>query len=1263
MRVFISYGRADARELAARLAGDLAAAGHTVWLDIAAMTAGRSWEEQIEGAILGCDAFVALLSPHAVRRPDGVCLDEISLARYNGRRIIPAMVVQCRPPLGIYRLDWIDFQDWHAGARYAAALERLLAALAAPTPAAEGAAAALAARLRPLDFGAELARLARGFTGRDWLLDELAAWLDDPAGSRVFLVTGDPGTGKSAVIARLVDRHPRVAGYHLCVASLADSLDPVRFVCSAAAQLRTQLPGYAAALEALDLDARPDAADAGSLLRRLLADPLRTESPDGPLVLAVDALDEGLAYGPRHIARLLAERLDDLPAWLRLVLSTRKEPEILDLFSRFRPHEIDAGRPENAADVARYLARRLAEPSLAARLAAAGVTPEELATRIAAGGAGNFLYVTQAAAALEAGQIDPAAADAFPDGLVGIYAGFFERRFPGGAGFDAARPLLEALIAAREPLPAVALGRVLGRTALAVEAELEPLAAFFPERDGRYRPFHKSVADWLGGRAGRSRRFRVDPAEGHRRLAAALLEEARAERPGAYALAHLPAHLLAAGELAEAAALLTDLGFLEAKCAAGLTYALVADYHAALAQDGWPEATRSEVAAFARFVQANSHVLARRSGLLFPLAANAPDATAPARAARARDAAGRERRPWLRWLNKPQAGATALVMRLLGSQGFNCCAVSPDGHTLAAGADDGALWLWNAETGGPMGHLKGHTGGITGCEFFPDGRRLLTASNDTTLRIWDLPTAAATGVLAGHVRQVNGCAVSPDGTRALSAGEDGRLILWDTAGGTAVWERRPRDLGLYACRFSPDGTLAVCGTRRHAVMLLDARTGRRRARLEGHEGEVRGCAFSPDGRRLATAAADETLRIWDLATGDAVRVVATGQTGGIKRCAFLHGGRWIATAGSWDATVKVWDAADGAPLATLAGHTAWVGGLAAHPDGRHLVSAATDMTVGLWDASAGVAAAAAPAGAAGASPLLAAHAGHACGCEYTAGGTRLVTGSWDGTLKVWDAEGETLLATLAGHAGEVYGGALAPDGRWLASAGADGSVRRWDLQEFRETAAWCDGTGPVRAVDVSPDGRRLAAAGNDGVIRVRATDGPEAVQELAGHRSWVTALRWTPDGAALVSGSYDGTVRVWDAATGAERLCLIRQREPVFAVAVSPDGRRLAAASLVESTRKDVMLRVWELPEGRTLLEATHTALALDLAFSPDGRWLAWAGFDWLLRILDPADGREVAVHRGDTKPCAVAWHPDGRHLAAGCVNGAVWRLRFENVP
>lgn len=177
-RVFISYGRADCQQLAFRLEGDLTSLGHQVWLDKRQIVTGESWEEQIERGILQSGVFISLLTPHAVRRPDGVCLDEISLARYSNRKIIPTMVIQCPPALGIYRLDWVDFQEWDRPQRYAKALARVLEAFDRPESA-EGVHANLFASLKPLDFGEEVARLTRDFTGRAWLDAELKRWLED----------------------------------------------------------------------------------------------------------------------------------------------------------------------------------------------------------------------------------------------------------------------------------------------------------------------------------------------------------------------------------------------------------------------------------------------------------------------------------------------------------------------------------------------------------------------------------------------------------------------------------------------------------------------------------------------------------------------------------------------------------------------------------------------------------------------------------------------------------------------------------------------------------------------------------------------------------------------------------------------------------------------------------------------------------------------------------------------------------------------------
>jgi hypothetical protein len=138
MRIFLSYGRRDASDLADRLRTDLEAADYDIWQDTRHIRSGKDWQQEIEDGLRQSQVFVALLSPHAVRRSgtaaspddlDSVCLDEISLARF-GRPptpIVPVMAVRCDPPLAIYRLDYVDFTSWKESEQnYRTAFNRLV---------------------------------------------------------------------------------------------------------------------------------------------------------------------------------------------------------------------------------------------------------------------------------------------------------------------------------------------------------------------------------------------------------------------------------------------------------------------------------------------------------------------------------------------------------------------------------------------------------------------------------------------------------------------------------------------------------------------------------------------------------------------------------------------------------------------------------------------------------------------------------------------------------------------------------------------------------------------------------------------------------------------------------------------------------------------------------------------------------------------------------------------------------------------------------
>lgn len=296
--------------------------------------------------------------------------------------------------------------------------------------------------------------------------------------------------------------------------------------------------------------------------------------------------------------------------------------------------------------------------------------------------------------------------------------------------------------------------------------------------------------------------------------------------------------------------------------------------------------------------------------------------------------------------------------------------------------------------------LIGHTGRVDSVAFHPDGRTLVSGG-DVTARLWDLATRQTTTVLTGEAWVVS-MALSPDGRTLAVAGSDGTVTLWAIATGqiSALTGFTGR---VESVAFSPDGsTLASSETQPQqpgeddpaagtttTVRLWDLATGQATAlsSLPGSYGSM-ALAFHPSGHTLAgSAGMDGTIRLLDLATGQATTL--TGHTSGIEAAAFSPDGRTLAT-GSTDATVRLWDLATGQATTILTPHGGYVVSVAFSPDGRTLASASTDNTVRLWDPATGQATA-----------TLFGHTGFVTSVAFSPDGHTLATGSWDGTVRLW----------------------------------------------------------------------------------------------------------------------------------------------------------------------------------------------------------------------------------------------------------------------
>ena len=412
----------------------------------------------------------------------------------------------------------------------------------------------------------------------------------------------------------------------------------------------------------------------------------------------------------------------------------------------------------------------------------------------------------------------------------------------------------------------------------------------------------------------------------------------------------------------------------------------------------------------------------------------------------------------------------------------------------------------------------------------------------------------------------------------------------------------------------------------------------------GHTDAVMSVMWSPDGQRLASASADNTVKIWDAAGGRMI-LTLSGHTDLVNSVAWSPDASRLASA-SKDHTIKVWDTASGKNTLTLRGHTHWVNAVAWSPDGKRLASGSRDESVKVWNASTGT-------------ETLTLR-GHILGVRSVAwrpDGTLLASASADTTLRVWDLDGESEPHILRGHPHPfaVNSVAWSQDGKRLASGGNDHDVIVWETDN---TGSWTNvlllkgHTQHVLSVAWSSDGKLLASAGDDHTIKIWEVASNTNTLTLRGHTGSVNSMHWSPTGTRLVSGSADQTVKVWNVV---EQIMTLRgHTDGAFSVAWSPDGKRLASGAA------DNTIRLWDIATRTNILTLHgHTGCVFILVWSPEGKRLASGSFDKNVKIWHADGNTNVLTVRDHAAGLfSAAWNPDGRSLASSCwyeTNFNIW--------
>jgi WD40 repeat protein/serine/threonine protein kinase len=477
------------------------------------------------------------------------------------------------------------------------------------------------------------------------------------------------------------------------------------------------------------------------------------------------------------------------------------------------------------------------------------------------------------------------------------------------------------------------------------------------------------------------------------------------------------------------------------------------------------------------------------------------------------------------------------------------------------------------------------------------------------------------------------------------------------------------DAAVLSAAVSPDGQRIASGSQDGTIKVWDVATGRDLAGLVAHEGQVAGVAFNSDGQRLATGSWDGTVKLWDVQalvnhrSASPLRILK-GHTGRVNYVAFSPDGRNLASTsagiGQNVGEIKIWDAATGADVGTLASPEGNVYCVAFSPDGEQLASAGADKSVRLWNVHTGQE-----------QQIFRGHTEVVWAVAFSPDGQRLASGggqafdSLEGELKIWDLQTGQEVSALRGHTGTVLSVAFSPDGTRLASGSADQTVKLWDAATGHETLTLRGHFASVRTVTFSPDGRRLISACHDGTVRIWDAaplpdeKDPDALT-LRGHRYAVTGVAFSPtDQRLLASASRDGTVRLWDAWTGKLRHTLDIRLRPAKAVVFSPDGRYLAVGANGPGVRE--IVTVWDTTTWQEMpaLSLRPKLTPWTLAFSPEGRYLAVGGTvgggDFIVTICEVASGARIRdLHGHSWHIRGLAYSPDGRQLASAGLDGTV---------